>query len=157
MEPDADRKGPAVKFPPPLITLAVILSAYGFHRLLPLSISESSKLLPTGVSIITLALVIIIVAAISFLRAKTHLEPWKPTSAIVSTGIFSWSRNPIYLGFCLSCIGIGLVLNSWWIVLSFIPLGWLLLILVIRREERYLQQKFGDEYRAYQQRVRRWL
>ena len=157
MQPEADRKGPAVKYPPPLITLAVILSAYGLQRLVPLSIAESSKLIPTGIALVVLALIIIAVSAISFIRAKTHLEPWKPTSTIVSSGIFSLSRNPIYVGLCISCVGIGLVLNSWWMVFSFIPLAALLFVLVIRREEAYLESKFGEEYLAYKQRVRRWF
>jgi protein-S-isoprenylcysteine O-methyltransferase Ste14 len=157
MQPEADRKGPAVKFPPPLITLVVILSAYGLQRLVPMDISESSILMPPGIAMIVAALIIIAISAISFIRAKTHLEPWKPTSAIVSSGIFSLSRNPIYVGLCISCIGVGLVLNSWWIVFSFIPLAWLLFVLVIRREEDYLQGKFGEEYLSYQQRVRRWF
>ena len=155
MQTEADSKGPAVKFPPPLITLAVILSAYGLQWLFPLSIGQVPALMPMGIGLIVGALMIIIIAAISFIRAKTHLEPWKPTSTIVSSGIFSLSRNPIYVGFCLICIGIGLVLNSWWVVFSFLPLPWLLYVLVIRREEDYLEGKFGEGYLEYQRRVRR--
>ena len=157
MQTEVDRKGPAVKFPPPLITLVVILSAYGLQQLMPLNIAQSAGLMPTGFAIIGLALIIIAISAVSFIRAKTHLEPWKPTSTIVSSGIFTLSRNPIYVGLCISCIGIGLVLNSWWVVLSFAPLAWLLLVLVIRREEAYLARKFGDDYLAYKKRVRRWF
>lgn len=157
MPSEADRKGPAVKYPPPLITLVVILSAYGLQQLVPLSIAAASELIPTGIALIVLALTIIAFSAISFIRAKTHLEPWKPTSTIVSSGIFSLSRNPIYVGLCISCVGVGLVLNSWWVVLSFMPLAWLLFILVIRREEVYLESKFGEEYLTYRQRVRRWF
>ncbi len=157
MQPEADRKGPAVKFPPPLITLVVILSAYGLQQLVPLGISESPVLMPLGIAVIVATLIIIAISAISFIRAKTHLEPWKPTSAIVSSGIFSLSRNPIYVGLCISCVGTGLVLNSWWIVFGIIPLALLLSALVIRREENYLQGKFGEEYLVYKQRVRRWF
>jgi len=157
VQTEVDRKGPAVKFPPPLITLVVILSAYGLQQLMPLNIAQSAGLMPTGFAIIGLALIIIAISAVSFIRAKTHLEPWKPTSTIVSSGIFTLSRNPIYVGLCISCIGIGLVLNSWWVVLSFAPLAWLLLVLVIRREEAYLARKFGDDYLAYKKRVRRWF
>ena len=157
MQSEVDTKGAGVKFPPPLITLAVIALAYGLDRLLPLPIGQSDYLFYIGIAVLTLSFAIIAIAAISFVAAKTHIEPWKPTSAIISHGLFSISRNPIYLALCVSCIGMGLILNSWWVVLSFLPLMWLLYTLVIRLEEAYLLHKFGDEYLQYQQRVRRWL
>lgn len=157
LEQISDSKGAAVKLPPPLITAAVILLGYGLHWIVPLPISQSPVLFTLGCTVILLALSIIAIAAISFFRAKTHIEPWKPTSAIISTGIFGISRNPIYIGLCISTLGAGFVLNSWWIVLAVVPLVWLLTFFVIRLEESYLQRKFGQEYHDYQQRVRRWL
>lgn len=157
MQSETDSKGAAVKIPPPLIAALVILSAYGLHWLLPLPISTSSLLKPIGYCIVAIALLIIIIAALGFFRAKTHIEPWKPTTSIISNGIYAHSRNPIYLGFCIACVGIGLILNSYWVILSFIPLAGLLYYLVIRLEEKYLQNKFGEEYLTYRQTVRRWL
>lgn len=156
-ERELDSKGAAVKFPPPLITAAIILSGYGLNLLKPLPITASIYLLAIGCAVIIFALGIIAIAAISFFKARTHIEPWKPTSAIISSGIFRISRNPIYVGLCLSTVGAGLILNSWWVVLAVIPLIWLLYFLVIRLEEDYLRRKFGQEYEDYQQRVRRWL
>ncbi len=157
MQSGNDKKGPAVKIPPLLITLAVILLTYGLQWLWPLPIGQTPLLMPVGMVLIVVALIIIAIAVVSFIRVKTHLEPWKPTSAIVSSGIFSLSRNPIYVGFCISCVGVGLVLNSWWVVFSFLPLAWLLFVLVIQREEDYLERKFGEEYLDYKRRVRRWF
>jgi len=157
MQSEGDTKGTGVSYPPPLITLAVVGLAYGLDWMLPLPISESGQLLNFGIGVLIFALAIIANAAISFYRAKTHIEPWKPTTSIIYRGVFSISRNPIYLAFCISCIGLGLILNSWWILLSFMPLMGLLYVLVIRLEEAYLTDKFGDKYVQYQQRVRRWL
>ena len=127
------------------------------HQLIPLPVSQSIELDIPGYLLVAVGSGIILLAASSFYRFKTHIEPWKPTSRIISSGIFSFSRNPIYLGFCIATPGVGLVLNSWWIILSVIPLAALLYLLVIRLEESYLLRKFGDEYAHYQQRVRRWL
>lgn len=157
LEQKPDSKGAAVKVPPPLILVTVIACAYGMHQIIPLAASQSIRLATAGYLLIALASGIILTAAWSFYRFKTHIEPWKPTSKIISTGIFSHSRNPIYLGFCVATPGVGLVLNSWWIILSVVPLAALLYLLVIRLEESYLLRKFGDKYANYHQRVRRWL
>jgi protein-S-isoprenylcysteine O-methyltransferase Ste14 len=152
-----DKKGAGVKFPPALVFLGAILSGYAVHNALPLEIAEANEIVIVGLVLVVIALVIIVIVAISFRRVKTHLEPWKPTSGIVSSGFFSISRNPIYVAFCLANIGTGLILNSWWVLLSFFPAAILVYLIAIRSEERYLEQKFGDEYLAYKSRVRRWL
>ena len=154
---DQDEKGAGVKFPPPLIVLGSILAGYAMHFVLPLPIRDSREIMIAGIVLVTIALVIIIIAALSFRRAKTHIEPWKPTSAIVSSGIFGVSRNPIYLAFCCATIGIGLILNSWWVLFSFLPTAVLIYIIAIKPEEAYLERNFGDEYLVYKSRVRRWF
>jgi len=152
-----DKKGAGVKFSPPLIFLGAILSGYAAHYVLPLNISDASEIIIAGSVLVVIALIIIIIVVISFRRVKTHLEPWKPTSTIVSSGIFGISRNPIYVAFCLANIGIGLILNSWWVLLSFIPAAISIYLLAIKLEESYLERKFGNEYLEYKSRVRRWL
>ena len=154
---DADKKGAGVKFPPPLIFLCAVLAGYAIHYILPLNIGDASETLIAGSVLMVAGIVIVIVAALSFRRVKTHLEPWKPTSTIVTSGIFGVSRNPIYLALCIANIGFGLIFNSWWVLLSFIPAAILVYLIAIRSEERYLERKFGDEYLEYKARVRRWL
>lgn len=154
---DQDKKGAGVKFPPPLIFLGTILSGYAMHAVLPVTIGEASATLISGSVLLVTALIIIVIAALSFRRVKTHLEPWKPTSAIVSSGIFGISRNPIYCALAIANIGIGLILNSWWVLLGFIPATILVYLIAIKPEESYLEQKFGEEYLAYKSRVRRWF
>jgi protein-S-isoprenylcysteine O-methyltransferase Ste14 len=157
MNDDRDRKGAGVKFPPPLIFLTTVLSAYAMQFILPAKISDSWIILIVGSVLLAIALIIIVIVALSFRRVETHIEPWKPTSTIVTSGIFAVSRNPIYLALCIANIGIGLLLNSWWVLLSFVPTGVLVYLIAIRPEEAYLERKFGDEYLVYKARVRRWL
>ena len=110
-----------------------------------------------GLTMVLIALIVIILTILTLRRANTSLEPWRPTSTIITSGVFSVSRNPIYLAFCWAAIGIGLILNSWWVLLGFIPASGLITVFVIKREEAYLEAKFADEYLRYKSRVRRWL
>lgn len=89
--------------------------------------------------------------------AGEHPDPSQPTHALVTTGPYSFSRNPLYLALTLIYSGITLVANSFWSAL-FAPV--VLLVVrrgVIDREEQYLERRFGDEYRQYKHQVRRWI
>ena len=93
----------------------------------------------------------------AFQRKGTAVEPWKPTTAIVTTGPYRLTRNPAYLGMALVYIGIALLADALWVL---VPLPVVLLIIdrmVIAREERYLERKFGQEYLDYKGRARRWI
>ncbi|TMA81065.1 MAG: isoprenylcysteine carboxylmethyltransferase family protein [Deltaproteobacteria bacterium] len=90
-------------------------------------------------------------------QAGTNADPSQPTTALVITGPFAFSRNPLYLARTLLYVGLALTMNMLWTLAT---LGPLLVVLhhgVIRREERYLEAKFGGAYRRYRTEVRRWL
>ena len=157
MNIENDEKGAAVKFPPPLVFLIFLLAAYGVQHFWPIGIGISSGFKYIGVGVIMLGVCIVILASLSFKRAKTNIEPWKPTTKIISTGIYAYSRNPIYVGFFLILIGIGIFLNSFWILISFIPSAVLIYYIAIKKEEVYLEKKFGEEYIHYKNKVRRWV
>ena len=140
-----------------MLPLTLIGSGYLADIYLPLPISEESGLRLTGLAVVIAAVCLALIATLQFIRAKTHLEPWQPTTFIIRSGIFRYSRNPIYLTFCIATVGCGLLLNSWWVLAALLPLVYLLQQLVIRPEETYLEQKFGETYLAYKRRVRRWL
>lgn len=92
-----------------------------------------------------------------FRRAGTRPEPWQPTTAIVTSGVYRVTRNPMYVGMALVYAAVALALGSP-LALALLPAAVLVIHRgVILREERYLERKFGDEYRAYKARVRRWL
>jgi protein-S-isoprenylcysteine O-methyltransferase Ste14 len=93
----------------------------------------------------------------NFARAATPVPSNQPVRALVRTGIHGWSRNPIYLGMFLLYVGIGLVVRSPWILLLTLPLAITIRYGVVAREEAYLERRFGDAYRDYKARVRRWL
>lgn len=157
MDKHKDR-GPAVKIPPPLIFLSFALLGWGFDHIyhLPVFVSLDMALLLAGL-LGGLSVVTILWAVLSFLRHRTHIEPWKPASYLITSGIFRYSRNPIYLGFILLVVATGLYFQLGWIVISVIPSLWCLTHLVIYKEERYLHERFGEDYLRYKSCVRRWL
>lgn len=156
MQHESD-KGPAVKLPPPLIFMVFILLALGGEYTWPTSLIGLEALRYIGWGLCSFAFVLAITAALQFLKAKTHIEPWRPAQSLILSGLFRYSRNPIYLAFILFTIGLGISLNSLWVMLSTIPATWVLQHFVILKEERYLTAKFGKQYLEYCARVRRWF
>lgn len=155
---EQDISGPGVKFPPPLMFVLSMVAAYGVHRFYPMEFSSATDGLYLMGSIVALIGLLVIVAANSqFKKAQTNIEPWKPSTQIVDTGLFRFSRNPIYLAFIIIQLGVAFMLNSYWLI-WILPLPiFLVWYFAIKKEERYLQEKFGEPYRQYQQRVRRWI
>ena len=147
---------PGVVAPPPLlyaVALALGLVAQHFwpRQLLPSAIGRM-----VGIGLIALGL-IGFAAVIAFRRAATSPNPWRPSTTLVISGVYRWTRNPMYLGFTLVYLGITVWVNSWWPLL---PLPVVLVVMqrgVIAREEAYLERRFGDEYRRYKAATRRWL
>jgi protein-S-isoprenylcysteine O-methyltransferase Ste14 len=91
------------------------------------------------------------------IKHHEHPNPYKPTSAIVTSGVYRRTRNPIYIAFMIVVLAAAVAANSVWLLLSIVVLFVLLEFGVVRAEERYLSGKFGAEYDEYRQRVRRWL
>lgn len=96
-------------------------------------------------------------ALATFSKAKTTPHPNHPVSALVTWGPYRVSRNPMYLGLSAATAGIALVANTPWILGALPLVLFALSRLVIHREEAYLQRKFGEEYRAFLARTRRWI
>lgn len=152
-----DEKGAAVRFPPPLIFVLLIFFAAGLNYLWPLSIGVPEAFEPLGIALTLFGVTVVILINGTYKRVGTAIEPWKPTAKLITTGYYHWSRNPIYVGFCLFNIGIGISADSLWILLSFIPGIVLVYYIAVAKEEAYLEQKFGQEYLDYKARVRRWI
>src|SRR5262249_10307696 len=93
----------------------------------------------------------------NFSSAATPVQGTKPTRTLVTTGIHGWSRNPIYLGMFLVYEGIGLAVRNPCVLILALPIAVTIRYGVVAREEAYLKRRFGDAYRDYQARVRRWL
>jgi protein-S-isoprenylcysteine O-methyltransferase Ste14 len=150
---DVDQDSAKVTFPPPFIYVGMLLLGLALDRITPWSLE-----LPWiaryigGVIFIAAALFVGFSASSLFRKAGTDVKPWKATTAIVESGVYRFTRNPMYLGMAMLYAGLGILFSSLGIVLL-LPV----LIQVIAREERYLEGKFGEDYRAYKARVRRWL
>jgi protein-S-isoprenylcysteine O-methyltransferase Ste14 len=157
MESTDDKRGAGVKVPPPLIALSFLLLGWWLDSIWAIDMGFLSGFSYIGsvFSIAGIALIVVVIR--SFKKVATNIEPWKPTSTIVTTGVYAYSRNPIYLGFCLIILGLGLYFNSFWIFIMFLPTGIFISFLAIQKEERYLERKFGKEYCDYKNDVRRWL
>lgn len=149
-----------VKFPPPLIYLFGILAGYLLQRVEPLSIlSPGQELLRRALGWIgVLGFAALAVSALGlFRRAGTSFHPRRPSTALVESGPYRFTRNPMYLGFASLMIGAAFLINSWWVLLMAVVAVLIVDRTVIQPEEAYLERKFGDEYRQYKTRVRRWL
>ena len=148
-----------VRVPPPLIFLGLVVIGPLIDRLFgiaPLHIGQPVRSILI-VLLVAAGLIIVLAAIRNFARAGTRVEPWAPSSAIVSDGIYRITRNPMYVGMALVMLGLALIIGS---PASIVMVGLAILIVdrfVIRREEAYLEAKFGEDYRAYRTRVRRWL
>jgi protein-S-isoprenylcysteine O-methyltransferase Ste14 len=101
-------------------------------------------------------LVIAIIAVRTFRRAGTNVEPWKPALRLVTGGIFGLIRNPMYVALVVLLAGLAIALGSDWAFVLIVPAGLILHFGVVKREELYLEGKFGGSYRAYTERVPRY-
>ena len=110
-----------------------------------------------GVVVVLVGAVLMALAALEMRRARTTIIPRHDPSALVTGGVFAWSRNPIYLGDLLILAGLSLIWQSW-AGLALVPaLGWVLSVRFILGEEARLRAAFGAEAEAWMARVRRWL
>jgi protein-S-isoprenylcysteine O-methyltransferase Ste14 len=150
-----DKPG-VIVFPPVLF-----LSALGLGIALQLKwpIPFGQTLLPRiigGILLVTSPF-IAIPAFLTMRRAGTNVDPGKPSTVVVGDGPYRFTRNPIYLANTLLYMGLSLVFNAVWPLLTLVPSLLLLHWGVVLREERYLEGKFGEGYLAYKRRVRRWF
>jgi protein-S-isoprenylcysteine O-methyltransferase Ste14 len=126
----------------------------------PLSLTRGilrQALIPVGIVLFIIGVSFIVLARREFANYGQSTEPGHSTSRIVQTGVFSISRNPLYLGIVITLTGIGLALNFLWTLVLLIPATLLCQKILIAPEEVYLQKKFGKEYLGYANSVHRWL
>jgi protein-S-isoprenylcysteine O-methyltransferase Ste14 len=151
---------PGIVAPPPLIALATLLLGLLTDWLLPVYVIDTlfsvwvraflgGVLLATGAAFA-------IAGRQRFIEAGTNVHPWKPSLHLATAGIFQYVRNPMYVGLMVMVGGLGLAFASDWTLVLLIVMALVLRNGVILREERYLDAKFGEEYRAYKSKVARW-
>ena len=152
-------KTAGVIFPPPFIYLFSIIAGVIANKLWRIRIFPNAAALAvaSGTILILIAISIFVGSLKILKRAKTPIRPDKPTLKIVKTGPYKFSRNPVYVSFAFTQIGIAILLNNLWILIGLIPAIFLIHYGVISREEKYLEEKFGKEYIKYKNSVRRWI
>jgi protein-S-isoprenylcysteine O-methyltransferase Ste14 len=151
------RDVPGVIAPPPLIYAAGIGIGFALETVLPSTSIPDALRWPLGGALVVGGVALQASFIAWFRRARTPVAPYQPTRALVTTGPYRLSRNPAYLGFTLISSGIAFLADALWVLA---PLPVVLAVMqwgVIAREERYLDRRFGDNYRRYRARTRRWL
>lgn len=156
--PHAHHLRPRTLVLPPAPYAAALIGGWWLDRnlyALPLDWGLATR--PLGWLLTGVGLALLLWTLVTFHRHRTTVNPYKAASTLCTGGPFRFSRNPIYLGDWFVLGGVALLLQTAW-PLVFAPLIWALLRYgVIRHEEAHLDARFGDDYRAYKDRVRRWL
>lgn len=151
---------PGILLPPPLIPLAMLIASIGLQQLAPLGwlyAVPSGLRIVAGVVLILAGLSAIVSARSAFVRQQTNVNPYRPSVAIVTDGIYARTRNPIYVGGVTLTIGVALIFALDWLLLLHLFGLPLLHYGVVLPEERYLGHKFGDAYNVYKSVVRRYV
>jgi len=142
---------------PPFLYGSAFIAVLVLRWFWPMPIVGHGGPLWAALALSIVGVAIVIPGRRALLAAGTNVDPALPTTAIVTTGPYRFSRNPLYVGLPLFYLGLTSVFNTWWGVILLVPILAIMHWGVIRREERYLEQRFGEPYRQYCARVRRYL
>jgi protein-S-isoprenylcysteine O-methyltransferase Ste14 len=151
----SDRPGVIAR--PPLLYLGTLALGIALDRLFPASFASQEIRLPLAVLLGLAGLGLVFVCFRRFQAAGTNVPTWLPTTALVTTGPYRYSRNPIYVALTTIYLALAIAYGSVWPLVLLVPLLVVMRYGVIGREEHYLEAKFGDAYRAYRSSVRRWF
>ena len=142
---------------PPFIYLGAIVLGLLLHLVWPLRLVAPSLNIPVGTAVTVLAIALFVSAVRTFRAAGTPVPGNLPTTTIVRNGPYRFTRNPIYLAFSLIHLGLALLVNSLAMLITLVPAVAVMSLVVIPREERYLEARFPSDYMSYKASVRRWL
>jgi protein-S-isoprenylcysteine O-methyltransferase Ste14 len=142
---------------PPLVYLGAIALGLVAHLAAPVRLLPPGRGAVAGAVATAGAIALFVLSIRRFRAAGTPVPGDRPTTAIVRTGPYRFTRNPVYLSFSLLQLGLALLANSVWLLVTLVPAVALMAIVVVPREERYLAARFPVEYPAYKGAVRRWL
>jgi len=148
---------PGVVAMPPFLYAGAFLVVLLCRALWRLPIVERASLLWPGLALATIAIGIAVWGRRTMVAAGTNVRPSLPATAIVTAGPFRFSRNPLYCALTLLYLGLTAIVNTWWGVIVLVPLLAVMHVGVVLREERYLERKFGEDYRRYKSSVRRYI
>ena len=151
----------AVRFPPPIVGILTIIAGYLLGRFFPI---VDDFLLPAPARY-WVGSGIVVAAGLAlgwwpirlFSATEQDARPWTATPEIIVSGPYRITRNPMYLMMLLVCLGFSIILDEAWVLVLTPICAMTIYRIAIRHEEQYLEEKFGDSYRAYKERVRRWI
>jgi protein-S-isoprenylcysteine O-methyltransferase Ste14 len=149
---------PQVIVRPPLAWGLAILAGFALDWLAPLPFLPAgwpARL--AGSAVFALALTLFVWAIATITRSGSNVPTSRPATAVVDSGPYRFTRNPIYLGMVLGLTGLAIAFGNLWLLMMLVPFVLVIRYGVVAREEAYLERKFGDGYRRYRARVRRWL
>jgi protein-S-isoprenylcysteine O-methyltransferase Ste14 len=160
-ETTTERDAARVRMFPPGVPVLAVFAGIALDRVWPIDIGgllgAPARYWVGGAIIVAANLVLGMPAVIRMRRSGQSENPWKPTTSIVDRGPYRFSRNPMYLQLLLATFGAAVMLMNAWIALLIPVAMWVLVRMVIRPEEAYLERKFGESYLSYKRRVRRWI
>lgn len=145
---------------PPILLLAAVLAAWALQALWPVTVPlawAGGWLRFTGVAIAMAGVALDLAAMFAMRQARTNVLPHRAADHLVTSGVFAYSRNPIYLGNTLLLAGLALALAWPWLLATALVAAMLVDHLAIRREERHLSARFGEAFAQYAGRVPRWF
>ena len=143
---------------PPIAWALAVLVGFALDWLMPLPFMPRAVSAGwLGGTLFAIALALFAWAIVTVTRAGSNVPTNLPTTTIVDTGPYGFTRNPIYLAMFLGHVGLAIAFNSLWLLLTLVPFALVIRYGVVAREEAYLERKFGDVYRGYRAHVRRWL
>lgn len=150
---------PGIYIPPPLFYIGIYFVAVLFQKWMPINKGFFDTVISRSIAlaVVLTGLFFIFPAIWRFFKSGNTLVTVKSANSLQTSGIYAFTRNPMYLGLLLIYLGFSLCFGSWW---NFLLLPVLLLIIqqyVIKREEQYLGRRFGERYFAYKKKVRRWI
>jgi len=156
---ESKKDSPGVYIPPPLFYVLTFLLAIYIQK--KFAVNEAIfQLLVTkliGMFFLGISLVFLYTSLRKFILTKNTILLIKPASSLQTNGVYTISRNPMYVSLCLIYLGLSCLVGNWWNIILFPILFFIVQEYIIKREEKYLERAFGAEYLDYQKKVRRWL
>jgi protein-S-isoprenylcysteine O-methyltransferase Ste14 len=154
---DPGRDSPGVVVLPPLLYGAAFIALLVLRWLWPMPILGARNALWSGLVLLVLGAALAVAGRRALTAAGTNVNPSLPATVLVTSGLYRRSRNPLYVALTLFYLGLTALANTWWGIVLLAPVLIVMHVGVVLREERYLERKFGDAYRQYRSRVRRYF
>lgn len=149
-------RGP-VAVPPPLIYVVALLVGLALNYLWPVSLLPTWWAYLIGIVLVIASVLIMPSVLLRFRRARTPFNVRKPATALITDGPYRFSRHPGYVALTLLYLGVALLLNNVWVLAMVMPALLVMDLWIVRREERHLEERFGEQYLRYKGTVRRWV